>query len=640
MILTKEIPTYIICPPVPTPRERFAADELAAYLNRIFGICVSRAREKMPGANCFYIGGPGRNPGSAALISEEAFRKLLTGPEGFLVEIRGKDVLIAGSEGFDDRERGTVYGVYEFLERSLGCCLAAYSRPGACGGEIVPSYEPLSLPEGRYLKAGADRPYRTAIVQYGEAAGNPYHELNVPFADWLAKNRYNRILTWASVYEAYKETGLLQELEKRGICLSVGHHESARMWLPYYGNQYFPEHYYETHPEYYRRNQDGTRYRPGSAQDHTGQWIYCSRNIDCIEQIAENIIRWTGDNPMVDTIAFWPNDGIFPQCCCEECSKYSKAENYAYFQNEVARRVSAVRPGIRMDMLVYVDLWKCPEGFAPEPCLQIDEAAWGKEQRTCGRPDGDCLSYTEFESNLMEWKRAFSGKNDFPGNQAGASVVYYDYYMGVYGNRQRIIPMADEIQSIWKRFAELDIAGAGTQIECFNLWNHLVNLYTFGRTAYDVSLSLEANLKALCRLFGEGGEWIVRAVLLMEEALDGESIIGFAGKYMIEHVDKERIYGLFDRALSAAAGETQRNNIRLLRMAFRYSEIETADSANRERKTFSRFQEYDDPSGELAYMAVHFDSFRHNDPGYGIAFPVTNTDTKDFVPDAWYAFEG
>ncbi len=303
-------------------------------------------------------------------------------------------------------------------------------------------------------------------------------------------------------------------------------------------------------------------------------------------------------------------------------------------------RVSAVRPGIRMDMLVYVDLWKCPEGFAPEPCLQIDEAAWGKEQRTCGRPDGDCLSYTEFESNLMEWKRAFSGKNDFPGNQAGASVVYYDYYMGVYGNRQRIIPMADEIQSIWKRFAELDIAGAGTQIECFNLWNHLVNLYTFGRTAYDVSLSLEANLNALCRLFGEGGEWIVRAVLLMEEALDGESIIGFAGKYMIEHVDKERIYGLFDRALSAAAGETQRNNIRLLRMAFRYSEIETADSANRERKTFSRFQEYDDPSGELAYMAVHFDSFRHNDPGYGIAFPVTNTDTKDFVPDAWYAFEG
>ena len=75
-------------------------------------------------------------------------------------------------------------------------------------------------------------------------------------------------------------------------------------------------------------------------------------------------------------------------------------------------------------------------------------------------------------------------------------------------------------------------------------------------------------------------------------------------------------------------------------MAFRYSEIETADLSNRERKTSTRFQEYGDLSGELAYMAVHFDSFRHNDPGYGIAFPIMNTDTKGFVPDGWYEFEG
>ena len=627
MILSKEIPTYIVSPLAPTPREQFAADELAAYLNRIFGIGAGRADERPQGANCIYIGGPGRNLEAAALITQEEFREVLTGPEGLLIEVRGSDLLIAGSEGFDDWERGTVYGVYEFLERFLGCCLAAYSRPGICAGEIVPAYDRLTLPDGRYVKAGADRPYRTAIVQYGEAAGNPYHELNLPFADWLAKNRYNRILTWASVYEAYKETGLTRELEKRGIRMSVGHHESSGMWLPCFGNKYFPEHYYVTHPEYYRLNPDGMRYRPKDEKDHTGQWIYCSRNAGCIRQISENLISWTDENPLVDTIAFWPNDGIFPQCCCAECSKYSKVENYAYFQNEVAKRVSAARPGIRMDMLVYVDLWKCPEGWQPSPCQQIDEAAWGREQRTCGRPDGSCLSHTEFESNLMQWKKA------------GARVVYYDYYMGVYGNRQRIIPMADEIQSIWKRFAELDIAGAGTQIECFNLWNHLVNLYTFGRTAYDVSLSLEQNLEALCRLFGEGGEEIGEAVRIMEETLDGESIIGFAGKYMIEHVDKERIYRLFDQALSRTTGQTQRNNIRLLRMAFRYSEIETADLSNRERKTFSRFQEYDDLSGELAYMAVHFDSFRHNDPGYGIAFPIMNTDTKGFVPDGWYEFE-
>lgn len=68
-----------------------------------------------------------------------------------------------------------------------------------------------------------------------------------------------------------------------------------------------------------------------------------------------------------------------------------------------------------------------------ERCLQIDEATWAKEQRTCGKPDGSCINDTAYEHNIMRWKAA------------GAEVVYYDYFMGVFGNRQRIIPMADEL---------------------------------------------------------------------------------------------------------------------------------------------------------------------------------------------------
>ncbi len=627
MLLTKNKKTEIILPALPTEQEKFAQEELTAYLNKIFGISAVTAETPDPEANTFLIGAPARNRYAEKIISDQDFSSLLTGEEGILIEICGNTALLAGSYGYDDMDRGTVYAVYEFLERYLGCSLAAYSSPEADAGEIVPQYDELELKNCRHFKAHADRPYRCAIIQYGEAAGDPYHALNLPFVDWLAKNRYNRILAWASVYEAYKKTGLIYDLERRGIRMSVGHHESSRMWLPYFGNEYFPEHYYETHPEYYRLNADGTRYKPKNKDDHTGQWIYCSRNIDCIAQISRNIISWIKENPLVDTIAFWPNDGIFEQCCCEKCAPYSKVENYTYFQNEVARRVSEVCPNIKIDMLVYVDLWECPEGAKLEPCLRIDEAAWAKEQRYCGKPDGSCLSETEFESNIMGWK------------SAGAEVVYYDYYMGVYGNRQRIIPMADEIQSIWKRFAALGISGAGTQIECFNIWNHLMNLYTFGRTAYDSSLSFEDNLAALCRLFGEGGEYIAQAIRLMEETLDGEEIIGYAGKYMIEHIDKEKVYSLFEKALSAAHGRTERNNIRLLRMAFRYSEIETADPSNATREKVSRFQDYDDPTGELAYMGTHFDSFYHNDPGYAIAFPVTNTDTKDFTPDKWYIFE-
>ncbi len=243
MILSKKQGFKLILPPEPTPREQFAGEELERYLLRIFG---TPEGEKTP----ILIGGPGRNPATAGRITQEEFKELCSGEEGFLLWIMPDAILIAGSEEKDDRERGTLYGVYEFLERYLGCVLAAYSHPELAAGEVVPQAEAVELPEGQFVKSGADRPYRTAIVQYGDAAGNPAHKLNLPFVDWLSKNRYNRILTWGSVYEKYKKIGFLPELEKRGINLSVGHHEAAFMWLPYFGNEMFPEAYGKTHPEY------------------------------------------------------------------------------------------------------------------------------------------------------------------------------------------------------------------------------------------------------------------------------------------------------------------------------------------------------------------------------------------------------
>lgn len=82
---------------------------------------------------------------------------------------------------------------------------------------------------------------------------------------------------------------------------------------------------------------------------------------------------------------------------------------------------------------------------------------------------------------------------------------------------------------------------------------------------------------------GAGGDEVAQAVRMMEETLDGQEIIGFAGKYMIEHVDKEKIYALFEQALMKAQTPVERNNVRLMRMAFRYSELETSDPANERR---------------------------------------------------------
>ncbi len=626
MLLTRECRITLLLPSLPTPREQFAAEELKKYLTLILDADVIIGNdESHPAGPTFLIGGPERNKQTARYLTEEAFRAEVTGPEGMLIRALDADtVLLAGSTWHQgERERGTIYAVYEFLERYCGCVLAAFSNPDADAGEIVPQGDALELDGVDYCKPRADRPYRTAIVQYSNWAGNPDRKLNIPFFDWLIKNRYNRILTWTSIYEHFKKSGLLRELEKRGLSLTAGHHEASRLFLPAHGNDYFPEPYFETHPEYFKLLADGTRYHNTHSD---GQLVYCCRNEDAIRTVAENIIQWVTDNPVVDVLALWPNDSIEDQCTCPACSKYSKVENYCYFTNGVAKLVNRVHPHLRFDMLIYVDLWECPEGMKLEPSILIDEATWHSTGlRTTGKPDGTSLTGTHFEENLLKWK------------QTGAEVVYYDYYMGVYAVRQRWLPMADEIQAIWKNFAEKGISGAGTQMECFNHWNNLHNFYAFGRTAYDASLSVSDTALAIGSLCGKAAPVVKEILLLGEAALDGQLPIHKCGHLVMENVDKERIYALYEKAFALADTPRARNNLRLLRMVFRYSDLETSEEASLDKKFAYVKENYVDASGELAYM-TRFESYWRNDPGFAIDIPLKG-DEKDFVPDKWYLFE-
>ncbi len=626
MLLKKNSAVEIILPAFPTPRELFAAEELFRYLQTALGIVRASSAE----TDCvrFFIGGPSRNSASAELIGTEEFNSLLTGEEGLLIRIRGNCVLLAGSDGYEDQQRGTVYAVYEFLEQFVGCTLAAYSAPEADAGEIVPQLEELNLPDGQRCKPQADRPFRGAVIQYGDRAGNPKHGLNIAFLDWLIKNRFNRVVTWCKIYDGWKAMGLLPEFEKRGIIITVSHHDAIPKWLPFYGNEEFPEPYYETHPEYYRLCADGSRFTPPAPDDPYGQWVLCSRNTDCIEQVSKNLIKWISENPQVDRVGFLPMDGTYEQCCCEKCKPYTKVENYAYFQNEVANRVTAALPLSKLCMSIYTDLWTCPENQTLSPALFCYLATWANcGLRTCGKPDGSSLIGTDYDTTLLEWKAK------------GANVAFYDYYMGVYSCRQKWIPMADEIQSIWKYFAEKDIDGSMTQIECFHIWNHLANMYTFGRTAYDSSLSLKDNLQELCKLFGEGAPYIIEAILHGEQVLDGQTPILNAPNYLVAHMDKAFLYDCYEKALAAASSPRCRNNIRLMRMVLRYSDLEVNDALSQNHRPYDWLFDYEDPTGELAYMAVNYDSFLRNETGYGIAIPVKNSDTKNFQPDHWYQFE-
>lgn len=615
--LTKNSDIVIVLPKEPLKTEQFSAEELAKYLKLSLDGNPKIANERITGAYHFIIGGSKRNDTALSFIDAKAVSDEVSGPEGLYIHIREEDTILAGSEDHDGYNRGTLYAVYEFLERYLGCCFAAYSKEGAKAGETVPKHTKLTLPTEKYCKKAADLTYRTAIVQYDTWVGNAKHKLNRSFIGWLAKNRYNRILTWVGIYEQYISLGLVDELEKRGIQLSVGHHQASSTWLPPYGNRYFETKYYEEHPEFYLLYEDGTRHKPQSAQDYRGQLLYCSRGSKVAEEIAKNIVQWAKSNPIVDTIAFWPNDTVGPQCSCEKCRKYSKTDNYIYLENEIAKTVQKQLPSLKIDLLLYKDLWK-PSEVAPL-CenLVIDESTWSaKGLRTCGKPDGSDLIGTDLEKNLLSYSKVCK------------NLVFYEYYMGSFGNLQRLLPCADELQSIYKHFVKVGISGSGTQLECFNLWNHLLNFYCFARTAYDTSLTLAKQIKRICRLFGAAGRYMAQIFEIYENTLDGQVTVDKGGIYFAHNVDKQTVYELFDKALEETDDTVARNNLRLVRMAFRYTDLSSPDSGH----TVSPAE-----ADELDYMFTKFNSYLSGD-GYGIAIPK-RVETKAVFDDIWYRID-
>lgn len=629
MLLSKNSSVTVVLSSAATAREQFAAEELTKYLKAIFsGICVSLADDSCPGEGTrILLGGPERNRQTAAYISEQDFDARIPGPDGLLIQSVSPNVLVCAgsSKNPNECERGTIYAVYELLERYLGCSLSAISNPEFQGGEYVPTLDSWELAELHYEKARADLLYRTGIVQYNYPMASALHPLTMPFFDWLAKNRYNRILLWAGTYETHKKAGIIEEAARRGLRFTVGHHQSSCLFIPPKGNEYFPEEYYKTHPEFYRLQEDGSRFEP---VNDWGQWIFCSRNQALIEEMAKNICTWIAQNPAVDTVALWPHDGMAPQCVCEACSKYSKVENYTYFLNQVAKRVRKVHPHVSIDMLAYVDLWNCPEGLKLEPNIVVQEATWHSTGlRKIGKPDGSCLNGTMFETDLLRWK------------EAGAQVAYYEYYMGVYPARQRYMPAADELQSLYKRMMDVGIRGSGTQIECFNLWNNIFNFFCFGRTAYDTSLSLEDNLLRFSRIFGEGAPYIREIITGMEQRLDGQQPIMLAGLQLMRDTDMGPVHALLQKALDSATTPGARNNIRMLRMALRYSELECRYTEVLNDTKYTDLEACKDPTGELYYMSHNFDSYHWNETGCGIMLPLDCQKEADFTPDTWYAFE-
>ena len=125
----------VVIPEKACPVEKFAAKELSEYLGKIIGSKVPVTTTPTKGKTSFLLGNAGAPATGVDLKTIDR--------DGFVIKSIGEDIVIAGTDDPAEnpakhtffREKGTLYGVYEFLERFGG---VRFYFPGDIG-TFVPS---------------------------------------------------------------------------------------------------------------------------------------------------------------------------------------------------------------------------------------------------------------------------------------------------------------------------------------------------------------------------------------------------------------------------------------------------------------------------------------------------------------------
>jgi hypothetical protein len=339
--------------------ERHAADELSRYLAEIGGAALSVVTDdtrRQPRE--IWVGDSGRWSRDTEGLRDEP------GAEGFIIRTGTDHLLIAG-EG----RRGTLYGVYDFLERHLGC---RWFAPGVS-----------HIPRRERIETGPIDERQGPAFEYRE----PY-AFEALDPDWAARNKCN---------------GHFPAFEAR-------HGGGVRYALPFVHtfNELVPvEQYYDTHPEYFSEV-NGVRLR------HETQ--LCLAHPDVFALTLARIRAWLAAHREVSIVSVSQNDWDNP-CQCVACRAVDAEEgNFSgsliRFVNRIAEAIEPDYPHVAIDTLAYQYTRRAPRCVRPRPNVIVRlctiECCFSHPLETCGekmllkRQRGTGATLTE---DLIAWGR-------------------------------------------------------------------------------------------------------------------------------------------------------------------------------------------------------------------------------------------
>jgi hypothetical protein len=300
-IVTNGICRYsVVCAKTADETVRYACNELRRFLFECTGAAVPVLSDICPYTRPELRIGPD--------VRDDPFYRTLDiaalGDEGFTIRTHGSDIYIIGGGS-----RGTLYGVYAFLERFLGC---RWFTPTV---SRIPKRRELILEDVDITERPA---FESRDAYWGSAFDGTF----------CARNR----LTSSKALIANEQGGKLR-------------------WFNFHHAMYDlvpPGKYAQEHPEYYALV-DGKR-----LTEHAQ---LCLSNPDVVRIAAETLKGWIRANPDCTVFSVAQNDGS-GYCTCDACRALDEAEgtpcaSLLNFANQLADAVRGEFPHVLLHTFAY-----------------------------------------------------------------------------------------------------------------------------------------------------------------------------------------------------------------------------------------------------------------------------------------------
>jgi hypothetical protein len=480
------------------PSVAYAAEELQGILEKACGKRLPVKADADRPDHHIFVG-----PGEAMKKSAVGFEIEGFGPEDLRIVIRDGNIAIAGGE-----PRGTLYGVYTFLEDCLDVRFLTADHthiPPVGGWKIVGPIDRTYHP-----------PFAMRWSYYGEINRNPV---------FSARRRVNTVTNEPRLGGT---TGIQ----------NISHSFLGQIPSAKYGKE---------HPEYYCLI-DGKRLAEVGSDAYDNE--PCLTNPDVLRIVTEAVLAECERSPQSENVSVSQNDND-KYCRCEKCAAIDGREgtpmgSLLTFVNAVADKVAEKNPRIKVGTLSYWYTRKPPKTIQPRPNVQIQLCSI----ECClihAINDPGCPRNVEFCRDMTDWGRISSNVSIWNYN------TNFTNYLLPCPNLRVIEPNVRFFVANQAKGVFMQAAGNAVTAELSDLRNYIISSLIWdptrsGEKLMDEFLSLH---------YGKAAPLIRRYVDLIHDTAEASKLHRncFAGRgedYGLTEETAKKSLSLFEEALPLA----------------------------------------------------------------------------------------